>query len=278
MHFLSAIRRRPGYAPDPDNFPWSVPVIAGLQDLEFSAPVTFLVGENGAGKSTLLEGIAAGMDAIAAGSRDIRRDPTLHAAREFAAGFLFARRRHARIRLFLRAEDVFGYTGRLSADMAGLRDTEQELARSVPEGPGRNRAIGMARGERQALERRYGADPDARSHGETFLALLQSRLVPNGLYFLDEPETPLSPSRQLALLALLADRVGQGCQFVVATHSPILMALPGAVILLAEGATLRQAAWEELEHVRVTRAFLNAPEQVLRNLLGAGIENESRRK
>jgi predicted ATPase len=265
--FLSALRRRPEAAVDPARFPWSLPLVRDLAEIEFTAPVTFLVGENGSGKSTLLEGIAAGMDAVAAGSRDIKRDPSLQAARDFAAGFVFVRRRHARTRLFLRAEDVFGYTGRLSTEMAELREIEQDLAARIPEGPGRDRATGMARGEHAALARRYGANPDAKSHGETFLALLQTRLVPNGLYFLDEPETPLSPARVLALIALLMERVQQGCQFIVATHSPILMALPGAVIMLAEAGTLRVAAWDELEHVRVTRAFLNDPASVLRHLL-----------
>ncbi len=266
MIFLASLRRRPDAAIDPAAFPWSLPLVRDLTELAFTAPVTFLVGENGSGKSTLLEGIAAGMDAVAAGSRDLRRDPSLQAARQFAAGFVFVRRRHARTRLFLRAEDVFGYTGRLTADMAELGAIEQELAQ-LPEGAGRDRATAMARGERAALTRRYGDNPDARSHGETFLALLRTRLVPNGLYFLDEPETPLSPSRVLALIALLAERVGQGCQFIIATHSPILMALPDATILLAEDGALRQAAWDELEHVRVTRAFLSNPAGVLRRVL-----------
>ena len=266
MIFLSSLHRRPAAPVDPAAFPWSLPLIRDLAALDFTTPVTFLVGENGSGKSTLLEGIATGMDAVAAGSRDLRSDPTLQAARDFAAGFVFARRRHARTRLFLRAEDVFGYTGRLTADMDALSVIEQELAQ-LPPGSGRDRATAMARGERAALARRYGENPDARSHGETFLALLRTRLVPNGLYFLDEPETPLSPSRVLALIALLADCVAEGSQFIIATHSPILMALPGATILLAEGGVLRQAAWEDLEHVRVTRAFLTNPAAVLRHVL-----------
>ena len=114
---------------------------------------------------------------------------------------------------------------------------------------------------------RWSGASAPRSHGETFLALLRTRLVPNGLYFLDEPETPLSPSRVLALIALLADCVAEGCQFIIATHSPILMALPGATILLAQNGTLRQAAWDDLEHVRVTRAFLTNPAGVLRRVL-----------
>jgi predicted ATPase len=266
MLFLSSLRRRPDAAVDLTRFPWSLPLVRDLEDVEFAAPVTFLVGENGSGKSTLLEGIAAGMEAVAAGSHDLKRDPSLQAARDFAAGFIFARRRHARIRLFLRAEDVFGYTGRLGSEMAELGEIERELAK-LPEGPGRDRATGLARGQRAALAHRYGANPDARSHGETFLALLRTRLVPNGLYFLDEPETPLSPSRVLALLALLHDAVRRGSQFIIATHSPILLALPGATILQARDGALRAAAWDDLEHVRVTRAFLNDPQSVLRHVL-----------
>jgi predicted ATPase len=264
--FLSALRRRPDAAIDRSRFPWTLPVVSNLETLEFRTPVTFLVGENGCGKSTLLEGIAVGMAAVAAGAHDLRRDPTLQAARDFAAGFVFARRRHARTRLFLRAEDVFGYTGRLTAEMAELHNIEQDLGK-LPEGPGRERAMGVARGQRVALAQRYGADPDARSHGETFLALLMTRLMPNGLYFLDEPETPLSPTRVLALIALLADRVRQGCQFVIATHSPLLMVMPEASILLLEDGRVQSVGWNDLEHVRVTRAFLNHPTAMLRRLL-----------
>ena len=269
MVYLSGLRRRPDAAVDLGRFPWTLPLVRDLERVSFSNAVTFLVGENGSGKSTLLEGIAVGMEAIAAGSHDLRRDASLQAARDFAAGFVFERRRHARIRLFLRAEDVFGYTKRLASEMAELSDIERELAQ-LPEGPGRDQATGMARGQRAALAGRYGADPGARSHGETFLALLQIRLVPNGLYFLDEPETPLSPARVLALIALLADRVAQNCQFIIATHSPILMAFPGATILQAEDGALHEASWDGLEHVRVTRAFLNDPRSVLRKLLEDG--------
>ena len=125
---------------------------------------------------------------------------------------------------------------------------------------------GFRWGQAAQLAGTYGADPDARSHGETFLHLLQARLKPDGLYFLDEPETPLSPSRVLALIIMLEEAVAHGSQFVVATHSPILLALPGAVILSADGGVLRQVAWDDLEHVRVTRAFLSDPESVLRRL------------
>lgn len=266
MVFLSAIRRRPDAAIDAGRYPWSLPLVRDLDTLEFTTPITFLVGENGSGKSTLLEGMAAGMDAVAAGAHDLQRDPTLQAARDFASGFVFSRRRHARTRLFLRAEDVFGYTSRLTTDIADLTAIERDFA-TLPEGPARDRAMSVARGERAALTQRYGENPDARSHGETFLALLQTRLVANGLYFLDEPETPLSPSRVLALIVLLAGCVKQGCQFIVATHSPLLMAIPEATILLAENGLLRQVAWDDLEHVRVTRSFMKDPAAMMRRLL-----------
>ncbi len=245
-----------------------MPLVRGLEEVTFAAPVTFLVGENGSGKSTVLEGIAAGMAAVAAGRHQIGHDPTLAAAREFAAGFVFVRRQHARTRMFVRAEDVFGFTQRVGEDMAGLAADVADLATSIPEGYGRHIAMGAVAGQRGALARDYGENPDGRSHGETFLAVLRRRLVAKGLYFLDEPETPLSPTRVLALIALIAERVEQGCQFIIATHSPILLALPGATILLAEDGALREVAWGDLEHVRVTRAFLADPAAVLRKVLG----------
>jgi len=150
MLFLASLRRRGDPPDDPAPFPWSLPLVRNLDQLTFTTPVTFLVGENGSGKSTLLEGIATGIEAVAAGSRDLQRDPTLTAARTFAAGFVFSRRRHARTRLFLCAEDVFGYTGRLTADLADLADIERDLAQ-LPEGPGRQRATAMARGQRRSL-------------------------------------------------------------------------------------------------------------------------------
>jgi predicted ATPase len=264
--FLTGIRRA-GAGREPDRFPLTLPLFRDLERLDFRARVTFLVGENGCGKSTLLEGLAAGVGALAAGGHDLERDPTLAAARTFARAFRFQRARHPRTTLFLRAEDVFGFTLQVRGDIEGLRDVEDELRSALPEGSwGQRRAIGAAAKERAALTRRYGTDPDARSHGETFLHLLQQRLRPRGLYFLDEPETPLSPTRVLALLAILRDLTAQDCQFVIATHSPILMALPGAQILLLEADAIAPIEYRLVEHVRITRAFLDDPESFLRRL------------
>ena len=262
--FLDAMHRKPGGGGS--GFPWTVPLIANLQSLRLTTAVTFLVGENGCGKSTLLEGMAWGSEAVAVGSHHLDTDPTLDSARLFHQAFKFSRTSRAYTRLFLRAEDVFGFTNRVAADMAGLRADAAELGRKVPPGVGRDKAVGLALGQAGQLARTYGENPDARSHGETFIHLLQARLRPDGLYFLDEPETPLSPSRVLALMMLIEEFVAKGSQFIIATHSPILLALPGATILQAQDGKLVIAEWNDLEHVRVTRAFLNDPASVLRRL------------
>jgi predicted ATPase len=262
--FLNAISRK--VEPDAETFPWSVPVFRWLERLEFSAPVTFLVGENGSGKSTLLEGLAAGMEAVVAGGADIERDETLAAARRFAAGYRFSRKDRPRAKLFVRAEDLFGFVRRVSRDMQDLSELEEHYRTTIKGDYGRQLAMGAARGQRSALAGKYGEDPDARSHGETFLNLLEQRLVVEGLYFLDEPEAPLSPLRQLTLISLLKQVVADGSQLVICTHSPILMAFPGAQILLFDGDQLTPTPYDDLDHVRLTRAFLNDPESYLRRL------------
>jgi predicted ATPase len=263
--FLNAIERKAG-AFDEAAFPWTLPVFRWLDRLEFKAPVTFLVGENGSGKSTLLEGLAAGMRATAAGRLDIDNDESLAIARRFAAAYRFARREHASTRLFVRAEDLFGFVHRVGDSIHDLAALEDHFDKTIQDDYGRKLATGAVKGQRSALQASYGEDPDARSHGETFLNLLQKRLRGDGLYFLDEPEAPLSPQRILGLISILKEAVADGCQLIIATHSPILMAFPDAEILLFEGDRLTPTPYEELDHVRLTRAFLNDPQSFLRRL------------
>ena len=112
----------------------------------------------------------------------------------------------------------------------------------------------------------YGADPDAKSHGEAFLNFFQQRLVPKGLYLMDEPEAALSPQRQLSLLALMFDLVAEGAQFIIATHAPMLLAFPGARIYSFDESPIAEVPWDRTDHVRLTREFLAEPERYLRNL------------
>jgi predicted ATPase len=216
--------------------------------------------------------LAVGVKAIAAGSQDLDRDETLWAAHEFAAAFRFVRRGHPKRTMFLRAEDVFGYTlraakllkeaqGAMALGFEAARVADQEADPDGDSGP-------AATGDllKSKIRSKYLSDPVARSHGETFLETLQDRLGPHGLYFLDEPEAPMSPTRVLALLSLIMERAKKDCQFVIATHSPILMALPDSEILLLEGDAIRAVAYQDVEHVSVTKAFLNDPSRFLRRL------------
>ena len=250
-------------------FPYSVAAIRTLDRLEFPTEVTFFVGENGSGKSTLLEALACAIDSIVVGSADLRHDPTLASVRALSQYFKLAwEKKRTRRGFFLRAEDFFGYAKR----MAQMRsELEQDLAQVDHEYRDRSKlAADLARlpytREIHDLQQRYGTGLDSASHGESFLNLFQSRFVPDGLYLLDEPEVPLSPLRQLSLLSLLKEMVSQGGQFIIATHSPILLAFPGATIYSFDNSPIRAVRYAELEHVNLTRDFLNDPQAFLRHL------------
>jgi predicted ATPase len=249
-------------------FPFSVPAISTLSEIALETPVTFFVGENGSGKSTLLESIAIATNLPAIGATGPRDDETLAAQRKLADALRLAWTRRTHRGFFLRAEDFFGFARALSRSRDELRQRVAEIEAEY--GDRSALARGLAQGPAQAslaeMEQRYGTDLDANSHGQAFFQLFRSRFVPGGLYLLDEPETPLSPLSQLALIAMLKDMVGQNAQFIIATHSPILLALPGARILDFDSQPARWASYEDLEHVRLTREFLADPDRFLRRL------------
>src|SRR5438046_1067340 len=158
---------------------------------------------------------------------------------------------------------------------------EMREAAALYKAGGRSQAaLGLKQGPLQAsiaeLEKRYGAQLDANSHGESFLKLFQSRFAPGGLYLLDEPEAPLSPQSQLALLAMIGDMVSQNAQFIIATHSPMLLAFPDAQIYSFDETPVAVVAYEELDHVRLTRDFLNAPERYLSQILSSALVHDGR--
>lgn len=257
---------------DASRFPFCVPSIASMTTLDVDAPVTCFVGENGSGKSTLLEAIAIAATLPSAGrSNRAMDDPTLAEQRWLARALKLAWRSRNNRGLFLRSEDFFNFQQQVARERAEFKAT---LARIEVEYVDRSLqakelAMGPARASIDDMERRYGADPDARSHGEAFLNFFQERLVPGGLYLLDEPEGALSPQRQLTLLAMMFDLVSQGAQFILATHSPLLLAFPGARLYSFDSNTIERIDWEDTEHVRITRDFLVNPERYLRGLRGS---------
>jgi predicted ATPase len=267
---LSVTHTHPKWA-DTTRFPFSVPTIRSLQTLDLNASVVCLVGENGSGKSTLLEAIAIASSLPSAGAAGRAKDDPTLAAQQFLANALKLVWRTRNNRgFFLRAEDFFGFQNLLKRERAEFVET---LARMDVEYEGHSeRAKALAMGPLKAslteMEQRYGADPDARSHGEAFLSFFQQRLVPRGLYLMDEPEAALSPQRQLSLLAMMFDLVADGAQFIIATHSPLLLAYPGARIYSFDSDPVEEVPWDQTDHVRLTREFLAAPERYLRNLRG----------
>lgn len=252
-----------------DQFPFTVPVIKSLPTIQFTTPVTFLVGENGAGKSTFLEAVANAAGSIAVGSDELERDQTLGSVRALAKALKLTWAKRIRKGFFLRAEDYFGYAKRLARIREEL---EQELRDIDEEYKDRSAyAQGLAKmahtGQLFALRQQYDGDLDERSHGESFFTFFKARFVPDGLYLLDEPEAPLSPLRQLGFLSMLKDMAdNHNAQFIIATHSPILMAFPGAVILSFDHNPVQPVAYDQLEHVTLTRDFLNNPQSFLRHL------------
>jgi predicted ATPase len=215
--------------------PFTVPVVRGFDRLMLDQPVTFLIGENGSGKSTLLEAIAVawGLNPEG-GSRDLRF-ATRESHSDLYKYLRLSRGVHrAGDQFFLRAESFYN----LASTVEDLRGT------------------------------RYGdISLHEQSHGESFLALVTNRFNGSGFYVLDEPEAALSPARQLTLLALMNDLVADGAQFLIATHSPILMAYPHATIFQMSEDGPYEIAYRDTEHFTVTRRFLNDPEAMLEIVL-----------
>ncbi len=243
-NFLVAAKLLRARVEDFTAFPFSIPAIGALDEVAFDQPVTFLVGENGAGKSTLLEALAAasGLNPEG-GSRNFRF--STRASHSSLKDYVRLTRSARRVRdsYFLRAESYFNVA------------TEIERLDQDGIGPPVISAYG-------------GKSLHEQSHGESFFALFINRFRGDGLYFLDEPEAALSPSRQLAFISRLHQLVQGGSQFIIATHSPILMAYPQATILLLADGHPRLVGYKDTEHYTVTRSFLSHTELMLAELMG----------
>ena len=267
MH-LQSLTPRPFLDSDLNEFPFTVPVIRSLPEIKFTSPVTFFVGENGSGKSTVLEALACAVESITVGTESVKTDKTLAPVRKLSKYFKLAWTKRTRKGFFMRAEDFFGYARSMRETREELEEEYNNVERDYE---GRSKyAADLARsayaGQLAAMKNRYGRDLDNFSHGEAFLTLFQARFVPGGLYLLDEPEAALSPSRQLSFLSALRQMVEEEAQFIIATHSPIILAYPGAQIFSFQNGIIKQVQYEELEHVQLTKEFLNNPQSYLRHL------------
>lgn len=225
-----------------EGYPFSLPIFETFTELALTKAVTFLVGENGSGKSTLIEGIA-----IAAGFNPEGGATSFSFETEATHSALFEALRP--IRGPYRPQDGFFLRAETAYQLSSYVD---RIARSAPD-------------PHRFYESYGGRSLHEQSHGEAFLSFMLHRFRGNGLYILDEPEAALSPMRQLTMLARMHELVQSGSQFIIASHSPILMSYPDAAILQVE-AGLRSVDFDELEHVRVMRDYLAAPERMQRIL------------
>lgn len=241
--WLLSVRAAAERMPPERPFPFSLAFVGNLY-LKFTTPVTFFVGENGTGKSTLLEAIAAlsRFPVSGGGRNELGAEHGPEKESPLSRGLTASFRKFPRDGYFFRAE--------FQAHFASLLDARRD--------------------DPDFIHNPYalygGASLHQRSHGESFLDVLQNRME-TGLYLLDEPESALSPQRQLALLALMDDltRVGH-TQFIIATHSPILLTFPGARIVNFDDPTLPSMRLEETAHYQITRGILESPERYWRHL------------
>ncbi len=217
-----------------DSYLRDIPSLAGLQELEFDNSVTFFVGENGSGKSTLLEAIAVKYGFNPEGGTRNYRFSTYDSHSELCRALTLVRGVGKPWGYFLRAESFYN-----------VATAEDRYSHEI------------------------GGNPQCyhqRSHGESFLALAQSQFRARGLYLLDEPEAALSPQRQLTLLLEIVKSVKAGGQFVIATHSPILLGIPDARILSFDDGPIHPVAYEDTDSYQVTKLFVENREQMLKRL------------
>jgi len=232
--YLRSINLKDGY--DAESYPFTIPAVAGLDGLSFHEDVTFFVGENGSGKSTVLEAIALAMGFGAqGGTKNVLMDDAgglsgLHNWLKVKKSY-----DHPSDGYFLRAESFYNVASYM--DVAGY------------------------------LQGYGGQSLHQQSHGESFMATLLNKFKGKGFYLMDEPEAALSPARQLAALVRINDLVEKDSQFIIATHSPILLAYPRAKIMIFDTDGIYEVKYEQTEHFSITRDFLNNYPKRLEQLL-----------
>src|SRR5437899_7410659 len=231
-----------------DSYPVSVPAIRKLNTLVFRSRISFFAGENGTGKSTLLEAIAAHYGfGREGGNRSFQNDSTEsnHSIDPLLKALRLSFDKRTGAGFFLRAESFFNTASHID-----------QLGKETEGGPPITAFYG-------------GRSLHTRSHGETFFTVLDLKFRRNGLFLLDEPEAALSPQRQLSFLVLIHDVLGKykDAQFIISTHSPILLGFPGAQILSFDGGQIHEIEFEETAPLQIVRRFVNERERFLGELL-----------
>lgn len=243
--YLQQISLKRESVPSFEQYPFDIPVIRKMTSIKFHADVTFIIGENGSGKSTLIEAIALHLGfGIEGGSKNVQTKTHQNASVLFDYLTSAKSYRKPSDYFFLRAESYYNVATYLEE-----LDKEEYVNYNY-------------------VKDNYGVNSlHECSHGESFMATLINRLSGNGLYIFDEPEAALSPARQLAALSAIHELVRANSQFIIATHSPILLAYPNATIYQLDGEGMRKVKYEETDHFMITKYFLNNHEEMIRTLM-----------
>lgn len=238
MPFLKNIRTVPERV-EKGKFPFTIPILSRGLDLEFSTNVTFFVGENGSGKSTILEAIAEGCGFNHSGGSRNHLYSSQDTESTLVSALCFSWLPKVTNGFFMRAESFYNFASYID-----------EIAQ-----------------EDSAVLQAYGGKSlHHQSHGESFLSLFVNHFN-KGIYILDEPEAALSPNRQLAFLALIHDLDISGkAQFIIATHSPMLLSYPGSIIFSLDGEQIKEVDYKQTDHYRITKDFLENPDRYFRYL------------
>lgn len=218
-------------------YPYNINVIKNLTEINIEKPVTFLVGENGVGKSTLIEAIAIAVGLNPEGGSGNFNFNTQNTHSNLYKNLTISKLRRPNTKYFLRSESFYN----VASEIRKLAEDDTTIFNA------------------------YGGDLHECSHGESFIKLIQNRFYDNGLYILDEPESALSPQRQLTLLYLIDDLVKNGSQFIIATHSPILISyINGEILNLNDN--FKKIKYEDTEIYQTYKMFLDKPYEMQKRI------------
>ena len=244
-------------------YPYNVPAIKYAKDIDVSNSITFLVGENGCGKSTLLEAIAyrlqlPHMDGNGYGKK------CFDAARKLVSHLELEWDMERSVGFFFRAEDFGDYLNsvhrsdvNLHNQFGDLEDVPSDIIQQMKD---------SANYQLHQVRRDYGQELDTFSHGEAYMHIMHEKVNQRGIYLLDEPEASLSPAKQLAFIYFLQNHLQQfNSQFIIATHSPMLMAFPNASIYEITNEEMKKTELEDTDHYSITKMFLNNPKSFLQH-------------
>jgi len=246
-------------------FPFNVPAVKFAKQIDFNPKVTIFIGDNGCGKSTLLETLAQKLNLPLIGGY-IKSHAGFEAARLLQPHLEIEWKRQTSKGFFFRAEDFSDFVNSVENEQRKIGEDLRELRGVVDDSIIKEMSDNMNYSLFR-MRKDYGENMQAFSHGEAYLKILQMRLGNKGVFLLDEPEAALSPLKQLSLIFLIIEILKSGnTQFIISTHSPILMGIPGAWIYEIKEESMSRVDYKDTEHYRITSTFLNDPNHYLRHL------------